>query len=463
MDDAIKQEALAIVQDIQATAIDNCYSRYDIWAQLIGVGLAVGGGGLLSVLMPGGVFASATLAALVMGATTKLVADEADKIEKGDIATIQRYFPESAIQDAIAPLAAKVDAAKKPLAQGATQTPKPRSTTTAPGTTNPSPEHVESLPVAAVALDEAAPHLYLWGRTQNGKTETLKYLLQEEDKVHYVTSKGTDTVPVNWHGWQVSGQSLGAQVTWLLDKWETAYQMHQQGGSRREWFVIDEAVGIVKALTTKGHKDVATRLVAFIVEVLTAGASQKAYLALLSQTSNSGPIQVDLDILKNCRVVACSKGRRDQMIAAFTKLTDYKIKASHEKQIEQLKGYWQLWDGLDGPTLSQIEPTKIDVRAVQSCPISQEQEEHKDYLRLLERIATEIKKQAVDSDHGHITVRAAAQCLPGDRRKDIYPQMPELCKALADLYPGDFKVFKGIASEDRVAYLKSPNYNGDIG
>ena len=457
MDEALRTEAIAVVKDIQATAIDNCYSRYDIWAQLIGVGLAVGGGGLLSVLMPGGVFASATLAALVMGATTKLVADEADKIEKGDIVTIQRYFPESAIQEAIAPLVAKVEAAKKPLAQG---TPKQKSTTTATATTSQSPEPIDGLPMMPVALDDAAPHLYLWGRTQNGKTETLKYLLQGEKIVHYVTSKGTDTVPIDWHGWQVSGKSLGAQVTWLLDKWEMAYQMHQQGRSEREWFVIDEAVGIVKALTTKGHKEVAARLVAFIVEVLTAGASQKAYLALLSQTSNSGPIQVDLDILKNCRVVACSKGRRDQMIAAFTKLTDYKIKPAQEKQIEQLNGYWQLWDGPGGPTLSQIEPTKIEVRAVQSCPVSQEQEAHKDYLRLLERIATEIKKQAMASDHGHITVRAAAQCLPGDRRKEIYPQMPELCKALADLYPDDFKVFKGIASEDRVAYLKSPNYEG---
>ena len=385
MDEAIKQEALAVVKDIQATAIDNCYSRYDVWAQLLGVGLAVGGGGLLSVLMPGGVFASATLAALVMGATTKLVADEADKIEKGDIATIQRYCPESVIQDAIAPLVAKVDAAKKPLAQG---TPKQKSTTTATATTSRSPER---LPMATVALDDIAPHLYLWGRTQNGKTETLKYLLQSEDRVHYVSSKATDTAPEHWHAWQASGSQLGAQITWLLDKWEAAYEMHQRGAAHREWFVIDEAVGIVKGLTTKGHKAVAARLTAFIVELLTAGASQKAYIALLSQSSNSGPIQVDLDLLKNAKVVACSREKRSQMVSAFIKLTDYRLSPDQLDQVDELEGYWQLWDGPKGATLSQISPTGTTVKPVKVCPIAEVEIDEPTSLK--DRIIAYLKKQ----------------------------------------------------------------------
>ena len=82
-------------------------------------------------------------------------------------------------------------------------------------------------------------------------------------------------------------------------------------------------------------------------------------------------------------------------------------------------------------------------------------------VELLGKIATEIKKQAAQKEGGHITVRSAAQCLPSDRRSTIYPKMPEYCKALAEMYPEEFEVFQGVADEWRVAYLKSPNYNGE--
>lgn len=79
-------------------------------------------------------------------------------------------------------------------------------------------------------------------------------------------------------------------------------------------------------------------------------------------------------------------------------------------------------------------------------------------VELLGKIATEIKKQASQKEGGNITVRTAAQCLPSDRRSEIYPKMPDYCKALADMYPEEFKVFQGTADEWRVAYLKSPTY-----
>lgn len=81
-----------------------------------------------------------------------------------------------------------------------------------------------------------------------------------------------------------------------------------------------------------------------------------------------------------------------------------------------------------------------------------------DLVELLKNIATQIKKEASKSTKGHITVRTAAQGIMSDRRKEIYPQMPDYCKALADMYPDDFKVFQGVADEWRVAYLKSPTY-----
>lgn len=88
----------------------------------------------------------------------------------------------------------------------------------------------------------------------------------------------------------------------------------------------------------------------------------------------------------------------------------------------------------------------------------EEPQQGSELVDLLAKIANEIKKQAAKKEDGHITVRAAAQCLPSDRRKELYPKMPEYCKALAEMYPEEFKVFQGKADEWRVAHLKSPTF-----
>lgn len=84
--------------------------------------------------------------------------------------------------------------------------------------------------------------------------------------------------------------------------------------------------------------------------------------------------------------------------------------------------------------------------------------EDSELVDLLAKIANEIKKRASQKEEGHITVREAAQFMQGDKRKELYPKMPEYCQALASMYPSEFKVFQGVASEWRVAYLKSPTY-----
>lgn len=355
-----KSEALATIRGIQDTAIDNCYSRYDIWAQLLGVGLAVGGGGLLSVLMPGGVIASATLAALVMGATTKMVADEADRIEAGDINAIQRYCSEETISAAIAPLAAKVEAAKKPLAQGTT----PSSTKTRAETGNPSPE---LLPIAPVALRDDAPHLLLWGRTRAGKTHTARYLLSDSVTVHYVTVKATDTVPVNWTGYRLDPRTLNEQVTWLLDDWEGRFYARLDGQTEgTEWFLMDELITIKSQL----EKPLAERLEAFIKQVITAGAAVGAFLGILTQSSNAGELGIAADLLKNCAIVGCTGQRKTNlgMAQAFAKYAGYRLTSEQLSQVKALDGYWQIWDN-NGPCLSQISYSETDTKALDLCPV----------------------------------------------------------------------------------------------
>lgn len=235
------------------------------------------------------------------------------------------------------------------------------------------------LPRALVQLDESAPHLFMWGRTREGKSETLKYLIGAQSQVWYLTSKITDKVPDHWRGYQACGPSLCDQVEWLLDTWEYRFLEHLEGKAQApEWFVIDEVIGILKSLKTKGAnrkkghtgKDLAIRLSGFIVECVTAGAAVNAYVGLLSQTANSGPIGVDLDLLKNFSVVCCGWRKKKQMPDAYSKLTEYRLSPEQRQEVVGLQGYWQLWEAQGEPTLSQVPLSSLALQTVSPCPTS---------------------------------------------------------------------------------------------
>jgi len=244
-------------------------------------------------------------------------------------------------------------------------------TTSGNGTPNTSAGDGVRLPRAIAQLDEAAPHLFMVGRTREGKSETLKHLIGHEQRVWYVTSKATDRVPAHWQGFRVGGPQLGNQMAWLLEQWETSLLNHlEETDQEREWFVIDEAVGILQSLKTKGFKQVADRLRGFIVELLTAGAAVNAFGGLLSQTGNAGPLGVDEDLLKNFSIVGCGKRKKAQMVKAFCKLTDLRLTGEQEAEIVGLPGYWQLWEN-NGPTLSQVPLSDLPLKDVVVCPLEE--------------------------------------------------------------------------------------------
>ncbi len=110
------------------------------------------------------------------------------------------------------------------------------------------------------------------------------------------------------------------------------------------------------------------------------------------------------------------------------------------------------------PNLEAYTVVQDDSFTEHDGPIKASSATEQEAVELLGRIAAEIKRQASEKAGGSITVRAAAQFLSGDSRREIYPQMPQLCQALAEMYPDDFEVFQGVADEWRVAYLKSPTY-----
>jgi hypothetical protein len=243
-----------------------------------------------------------------------------------------------------------------------------QSQTSGNGTNRPSDGNGATLPRAVAQLDEAAPHLFMVGRTREGKSETLKHLIGAEKRVWYITSKATDQIPAHWQGYRVGGPHLGAQMTWLLDQWEASLLNHLEGADKdREWFVIDEAVGILQSLKTKGFKRIAERLRGFIVELLTAGAAVNAFGGILSQTGNAGPLGVDEDLLKNFSIVGCGKRKKAQMVKAFCKLTDLRLTGEQEAESLNLPGYWQLWEN-NGPCLSQVPLSDLPLKDVVRCP-----------------------------------------------------------------------------------------------
>lgn len=374
-----EQKIMALaIKDMQSVAMDNCYQNLDMLAKVAGAIVAIAGGALLSVAMPGvGAYLAWTAGVGIAWGGLQLAGAEGEKIERGDVNTINQYVSESAQRRMLAPYVEALVEAKKPsplvgqeTTQKTTQTSASSTSSTgmpstSAGNANPS----APIPQAVARLDEAAPHLFMVGRTREGKSETLKHLIGTEQRVWYLTSKVTDKVPSHWQGYRAGGPSLPKQITWLLDQWEASFLAHLEGiDTNREWFVIDEAVGILQSLKTKGAKSTADRLRGFVVEALTSGAAVGAFMGILSQTGNAGPLGVDEDLLKNFSIVGCGKRKKAQMLNAFLKLTDLRITPDQRSQIVGLNGYWQLWEN-DGVCLSQVPLSNLPLKAVDLCPM----------------------------------------------------------------------------------------------
>ena len=367
---------------LQNRGISRAMSKWNLPAQVVGASLAVAWplGAALGTVGIAGMVTTAGVIAVVGFINGKR---ESDAIATGDVSALGKYLtPDDVLE---------FEGIKQHLLGGGTELKKigpqlgAETTTTqknscSDGTLRPDsgsqPLGKRPIPRATARLDEAAPHLLMVGRTREGKSETLKHLIGAEQRVWYLTSKATDKVPSHWLGYRVGGPTLPLQVTWLLDQWEAAFLNHLEGvDNTREWFVIDEAVGILQSLKSKGAKGVSERLRGFVVELITAGAAVNALGGILSQTGNSGPLGIDLDLLQNFSCVACGKRKKPQMIKAFTKLTGIRVSTEQEQEILSLRGYWQLWEN-EGLCLSQVPLSKLPVKEVRVCPVPEEEAVH---------------------------------------------------------------------------------------
>ena len=397
---AVCKEMMSLIRN---EALDRCYGPRVLVGQIAGGIVAVGGGAILGVFIPGyGQYIGIALGIAIAGAISDSVSRDGDRIEAFDGTTINRYLPPTDQASLLEPYQGLFEdggkktspnlgqnqnqpASKSGTNQWVDTSPQPESDVPAQASGSPqegsgdgTSKSKSGLPIKPVELDSAAPHLFMVGRTREGKSETLKHLIGGEKRVWYLTSKATDKVPEHWIGYRVGGPDLGKQITWLLDQWEDSFLHHLELiDSNREWFVIDEAVGILQSLKTKKAKDVAERLRGFIVEVITAGAAVGAFAGILSQTGNAGPIGVDEDLLKNFSIVGCGKRKKAQMLKAFLKLTDLKVTPDDEKDILMRDGYWQLWEN-NGVCLSQVPLSNLSLKEVEKCPVDESEIESTD-------------------------------------------------------------------------------------
>ena len=195
-------------------AITRCWLSHTSYGQI-----AAATAGLLwpigtVIAGPWGIVAMGGFAGVILIGSVMTASREADGIElavsQGDFGKLGEYLTQDDVLElkrkAIA--AGVVSSEKKmspEMGQGqATQA------TYGSGTSNTSAGDSAKLPRAIAQLDEAAPHLFMVGRTREGKSETLKHLIGREQRVWYVTSKATDKVPAHWQGFRVGGPHLGA-------------------------------------------------------------------------------------------------------------------------------------------------------------------------------------------------------------------------------------------------------------
>ncbi|MEM8610462.1 MAG: hypothetical protein AAGF93_00475 [Cyanobacteria bacterium P01_H01_bin.105] len=285
-------------------------------------------------------------------------------------------------------------------------------------------------PVEPVELRADTPHLLLWGRTQSGKTTTAARLFK--GSVWYVTVKVRDSVPQGWKSFRINPQFADAQVNWVLDQWEPVFYQHlddmAQGSS---WFVVDEIISICELV----EGSTAKRLVSFIKQIITAGASAGAFVCLMTQATNAGALGFSADLLRNCAVVACSGQRKTnlQMAKAFSKYTGYTFTDEQLSRIGELNGYWQIWDN-DGPCLSQFDPSQIAMKAPEKCP--EELGKKPEY----KNIPKNLSGDSSDEDAYHAVERRRKA--PKKRLK-LSDKVPTLTKTYADVITQIIRWFEG--------------------
>jgi hypothetical protein len=235
---------------------------------------------------------------------------------------------------------------------------------------SPSPDN---LPRAPIQIDQDCPHFLLLAGSREGKSNALRCLLDNAERVHYVSSKATDSVPQHWQGYLVQGDSdtRVAQVMWLLQEWGRRLAAHAADPSLLpEWFVVDEAIQILN-YAKRGGKKLAEAWCDMLIEIATQGAAIGCYGVVLAQTKNAGPLGIDLDLIQqNFRIVVPVKQKRRLALTVLEKIAGLRLTQAQQEEVLTFPGeYLQLWVGGDEQVYFDVLPCyQGALKALERCP-----------------------------------------------------------------------------------------------
>lgn len=370
-----------IVLAMSNRAISRCYSKWMLPAQ-------VGGAACILLWPLGAVAGTLGIAALLtMGvgsaaAGLNMASRESQRIGAGDADAMTKYLSD----DDVTEFTLRMASVKKLMGEEAQpsnqippakQEPQPTTPSTTASSQTGTGIHLDNaapVPYAPIKLDADSPHFLLLAGTREGKTNSLRCLLNGHDRVNYVSTKATDLVPSHWDGYVISGsaESKGQQLQWLLLHWGTKLAAHASGlDTEPEWFVFDEAIQIQIYAKRSKVRRLAEDLAGLQVEIATQGAAIGAYGVLLAQTKNAGPLGIDLDLLQqNFRMVIPLKNKRRLALAVIEKMGGLRLNSSQRDDIlTNPSRYLQLWLGEDEDIYHDVLPEyKGKTKPLVECP-----------------------------------------------------------------------------------------------
>ena len=291
-------------QDLSNASLEACWNRFDLPSKGAGALVAIAGGALLSVVLPGwGQFVGWGLGMLIAWQGNQIAGRDGDAIEAGDVAAIERYLPELEQKRILEPYVGALESAKK-LPGTANQPPQTSQfATTKQGNGSPSPS-VSAVPTP-IAFDQLivpamASSIILASVRGTGKTSLLQAVLANAEPGYIL---GLD--PKNSGSFGAlspffsylpgeRGQMYSAAIRSVVDE----LNFRNESGMKPEqcqplWLIVDE-FQTTKSLWAKPIKE---KIISSLELIIAQGRERKVFVVLLGQS----PLCKDLGLSSGVR------------------------------------------------------------------------------------------------------------------------------------------------------------------
>ena len=297
-------EILALAKkDMSQEALEACWNKFDLPSKGAGALIAIAGGALLSVMLPGwGQFVAWGAGMFVAWQGNQLAGKDGDRIELGDIGVIEHYLPEAEQRRILAPYIGALEAAKKRLGTAPTRPHQSQKNgTPQPSNGNPSPDAVPT-PVAfdQLIVPAMASSIILASVRGTGKTSLLQAILTSAEPGYILgldpKNSGSFGALSPYFSY-VSGEKgslYKAAVRSVVDELKRRNEAGLKPAQCKPlWLIVDE-YQTTKSLWTREVKDSIT---ASLELLIAQGRERKVFVVLLGQS----PLCKDLGLSSGVR------------------------------------------------------------------------------------------------------------------------------------------------------------------